>query len=201
MAKPVKKSELSILEKFKESESSASVVFGAIVVIVAGLLIFNFVKGNKEASLLGNGETTELTASQSSATAEAKYVVVTGDNLWKIAEKRYGSGYNWVDVAKANKLSNASILAAGKELVLPAVPTRVITKTVASSPVVTPTVVTTASPITGDSYQVAKGDSLWTIALRTYGDGYKWTSIYQANKKMITDPNRLFVGWTLSLPR
>ena len=34
------------------------------------------------------------------------YTVKKGDSLWKIAEVNYGSGYNWVDISKANKLIN-----------------------------------------------------------------------------------------------
>ncbi len=192
---------MSILEKFKESESSASVVFGAIVVIVAGLLIYNFVNSNRNASVSENGAATESGSIESASLNSSKYTVMAGDNLWKIAEKRYGSGYNWVDIAKENKLTGSEGLVVGQELVLPAVTARIITKVDSSSPVVQPVVVTTASPISGGSYTVQKGDSLWSIALRAYGDGYKWTSIYQANKNIISNPGMLFVGWELTLPR
>jgi nucleoid-associated protein YgaU len=203
MAKPVKKKQMSILEQFKESESSASIVFGAIVVIVAGLLIFNFVKSNKEAALLPESEATESASLTTPLANVSSYVVVKGDTLWSIAEKKYGSGYNWVDIAKENNLKPSTRLDVGATLKLPAVQPRIVTKpeTMAQTAIVTPQVVSNGSPITGATYSVQKGDCLWDIAVRAYGDGYKWTSIYQANKTMIKHPNSLYVGWELSLPR
>src|SRR5258706_3963479 len=49
------------------------------------------------------------------------YIVKTGDDLWHIAEKFYKSGYNWVDLAKANNLENPGVLYAGTKLVVPSV--------------------------------------------------------------------------------
>lgn len=50
------------------------------------------------------------------------------------------------------------------------------------------------------SYTVKSGDSLWKIAKITYGDGSKWKSIYEANKNIIADPNKLSVGLVIVLP-
>jgi len=33
------------------------------------------------------------------------------------------------------------------------------------------------NPITSNTYTVVKGDFLWDIAIRTYGDGYRWVDI------------------------
>jgi nucleoid-associated protein YgaU len=44
-----------------------------------------------------------------------------------------------------------------------------------------------------------KGDSLWKIAVRAYGDGYKWVSIAKANK--LVNPNLIHSGNVLTLPR
>ncbi len=48
-------------------------------------------------------------------------------------------------------------------------------------------------------YTVEKGDSLWKIAVKVYGDGYKWVEIAKENK--ITTPNIIYSGNILVLPR
>ncbi|MGN0985474.1 MAG: 5'-nucleotidase C-terminal domain-containing protein [Candidatus Enterenecus sp.] len=50
------------------------------------------------------------------------------------------------------------------------------------------------------TYTVVKGDCLWTIAARLLGSGYKWSSIYEANKDIISDPNLIYVGQVLEIP-
>ncbi|MDX1683354.1 MAG: LysM domain-containing protein, partial [Phycisphaeraceae bacterium] len=49
-----------------------------------------------------------------------------------------------------------------------------------------------------DTYKVKKGDTLWSIAQRHYGDGKRWREIASANN--ISDPGKLRVGQTLTLP-
>jgi len=50
----------------------------------------------------------------------------------------------------------------------------------------------------GATYTVAKGDTLWSIAKKTYGDGNRWKEIADANG--ITDAKKLRVGQELVLP-
>ena len=45
---------------------------------------------------------------------------------------------------------------------------------------------------------VQRGDTLWSIAKRTYGDGKRWQQIAAANPGV--SPTRLRVGQTLALP-
>ena len=47
------------------------------------------------------------------------YVVMPGDNLWQIAVRAYGDGYQWVQVAKFNELSNPGLIHPGNNLRLP----------------------------------------------------------------------------------
>ncbi|MGN1319378.1 MAG: LysM peptidoglycan-binding domain-containing protein [Lachnospirales bacterium] len=56
-----------------------------------------------------------------------------------------------------------------------------------------------APTVKGD-YSVILGDSLWKIAKKYYGDGSKWKNIYEANKSIILDPNKLSVGMNLTIP-
>ena len=47
---------------------------------------------------------------------------------------------------------------------------------------------------------VESGRSLWRIARKTYGTGLRYTTIYEANKDQIKDPDLIFPGQVFSLP-
>jgi nucleoid-associated protein YgaU len=47
---------------------------------------------------------------------------------------------------------------------------------------------------------IRRGDNLWTIARRVYGEGIKYTTIYQANDGQIRDPDRIYPGQVFELP-
>ncbi len=49
-------------------------------------------------------------------------------------------------------------------------------------------------------YKVQSNDSLIKIARKHYGDGKKWTRIYEANRDSMPDPNALYVGQELLIP-
>lgn len=53
---------------------------------------------------------------------------------------------------------------------------------------------------TGKTYTVKKGDCLWNIAKRFYGNGSQYTKIYNANKDKIKNPNIIYVGQVLKIP-
>lgn len=48
--------------------------------------------------------------------------------------------------------------------------------------------------------KVRRGDSLWKLAQRHYGDGAKWTRIFKANRRRVQDPDLILTGWRLRLP-
>lgn len=54
-----------------------------------------------------------------------------------------------------------------------------------------------ATPIVR-TYTIQKGDTLWSIATREYGNGQKWKDISAANPSI--DPKRLAVGQQITLP-
>lgn len=49
-------------------------------------------------------------------------------------------------------------------------------------------------------YTVKKGDTLWKIAEKEYGGGYRWKYLYEFNKKIIKNPNKLTVGQKILIP-
>lgn len=51
-----------------------------------------------------------------------------------------------------------------------------------------------------DEVTIVKGNSLWRIARRVYGQGMMYTVIFEANKAQIKDPNLIYPGQVFSLP-
>jgi nucleoid-associated protein YgaU len=196
--KPAKKTNLkSILKLLKLNESAISMILGVIVIVVVGVLVVNFFRGRSTGQLLPAGNQTEKTE-----TLPETYTVKSGDNLWKIAQSVYGSGYNWVDIASANKLANPSQIEIGQELTLPNVQAKTATvKVTATNNANSSNLTNNASQqsISGATYTVVKGDNLWTIAVRAYGDGYKWPEIAKENK--LAHPGLIHPGNILTLPR
>lgn len=50
------------------------------------------------------------------------------------------------------------------------------------------------------SYTVQKGDTLWKIADKFYGDGRKWSLIAEANTAVLGNPNKLKPGTVVTIP-
>ena len=50
-------------------------------------------------------------------------------------------------------------------------------------------------------YTVQSGNSLWMIARQTYGNGTQYTVIFGANKEHIRDPNLIYPGQVITLPK
>jgi len=112
-----------------------------------------------------------------------------GENLWRIAENYYGSGYNWVDIAQTNSLKDANLLLVGQELLIPDVAVRWPETDLADE------------EDRVNTYIVQSGDSLWKIAAAVYDDGYQWTNIYQANSAEIgANPGLIYPGQVLVMP-
>lgn len=47
---------------------------------------------------------------------------------------------------------------------------------------------------------VQPGNSLWAIATDTYGDGFKYVYVYEANRDLIRDPDLIYPGQVFVLP-
>jgi nucleoid-associated protein YgaU len=52
----------------------------------------------------------------------------------------------------------------------------------------------------GRTYTVQSGDTLWKIADEMYGDGSKYTKIFDANTSLLEHPDRIFPGQELHIP-
>ena len=47
---------------------------------------------------------------------------------------------------------------------------------------------------------IRRGDNLWTISRRTYGQGVRYTTIYKANQDQIRNPHLIYPGQVFMLP-
>ena len=55
-------------------------------------------------------------------------------------------------------------------------------------------------PVPSRTYLVARGDSLWNIAWREYGDPSRWFEIFTANRRLLKPHDLIHPGMTLRLP-
>lgn len=221
MAKKVKKKELKSLslsrkELLSSPQSYRSLFFGVATVIILFLIGFGITRlflGNPNPEISNEAVSTQ--SIEEALRGGGDYTVQEGDTLWSIAEDKYGSGFEWYRIADANDISDRWNLVAGTTLIVPEMEKATggeesMEGAPASSPSAAPTniiveeepevmVPVTGGKITGNSYTVKEGDFLWDIAVRAYGDGYKWTEIATANN--ITHPDIIYTGTNLKLPR
>ena len=52
----------------------------------------------------------------------------------------------------------------------------------------------------GTFHTVAKGDTLWAISAKTLGNGARYEEIFEANKPMLTHPDKIYPGQMLRIP-
>lgn len=52
----------------------------------------------------------------------------------------------------------------------------------------------------GNTHTVVRGDTLWAIAKKYYGNGSQYTKIYNANTDKIKNPNLIYPGQVLTIP-
>ena len=127
------------------------------------------------------------------------YTVQQGDSLWSLAERFYGDGRRWQKIQEANRdvVPSAGQLLVGDVLVIPAadapsvgvLPAKLSAETLVAS-----------TSRGADTYTVKRGDTLYGIARKQYGDGSLWRAIYEANRAKISHVDRLSVGLVLVIP-
>ncbi len=198
MAKTSKQNLQSLLKLLQSNFSTF--LLGLTVLLIVVLVASLFVKKNHQTAKSGKSWTAGLAEvftqkKEPTETPKPKqelntntYQVKKGDSLWMIAEKTYGSGYNAFDIAQANNLSNPDVIEPGQNLVLPKVASK------------QPTVgeMTNQASQRPREYTVQRGEFLWKIAQRYYGNGYAWVKIAHANK--LKNPSLIHAGNKLLLP-
>ncbi|SPJ28512.1 peptidoglycan-binding protein LysM [Falsiruegeria mediterranea] len=50
-------------------------------------------------------------------------------------------------------------------------------------------------------HTVEKGDTLWAVAEKTLGHGAKYQEIFEANKPMLSHPDKIYPGQMLRIPQ
>ena len=108
------------LDQLNLSESYVSLFLGAVVVVVLSVVFFVFIRE------YGFKDTTDYSVTNSIVPTGAEinqttYTLKEGEGLWDVAVKFYGDGYKWVDIAKANNLTEeqANKLGPGAKIIIP----------------------------------------------------------------------------------
>ena len=188
------------LKAFKLNESTISMFLGVMVIIVVGILVINFFGGKKQGELIPAINTEDLSSDKLSTT----HTVNEGEDLWRISEKYYGSGYNWTDIALENNINNPENIEVGQKLTIPDVEAKIATaETITQTATPKPTKTQVQGNIlveTGNEevHVVKDGENLWEIAEEKLGSGYDWVKIAKANN--LENPGLIEAGQELTLP-
>ena len=175
------------LKELSLPESYISITLGFLVVIVGGLLLYNYLNKGK----LPQPPTRENTMQEvkgQPVSLPASHTISEGETIWSIAEKYYTSGYNWVTLAKENNLSNPDYVQAGSVLSIPK-----------AEPIKPEGEISAAAVAPPKEYTFVEGDNLWNIAVKEYSDGYAWVRIARENN--LVNPDLIHTGNILKLPR
>ena len=180
---------LGKLEKeIQGNQSRVSMVLGALIVLVVGILIFNYFNKNK--ADLGPAQNTTIEQQDTTpGNLPGKYTVKEADTLFTIAQNYYSDGYKYPEIAKANNIANVDSIEVGQVLQIPKLETATLESLSTEW----------GSKITGSTYTVVEGDWLSTISGRAYGDIYSYEKIAKANN--ISNPDLIEPGTLLTIPR
>lgn len=145
--------------------------------------------GSNNAGSAATGTAATAAGTVEGATATS-YTIASGDTLWKIAEKFYGSGEYWQKIFADNAgiITDANKIYAGQKINIYPITAG---KAAAGSQ--------TANQ--EGTYTVQSGDNLWKIARKVLGFGWKWRELYEANADTLSDPGKLRAGQTLVIPK
>ncbi len=130
----------------------------------------------------GSSATPEVSlwAKESKKSEIGKYVVQKNETLMMISFKLYGDYSKWRTLAKRNKkVVKNGIVLAGKTIKYKK-----------------PSQEFSWQP-QGNPYLIKSGDTLGKISNDVYGSQKKWKKIWDNNRPLIKDPNRIFSGFTI----
>lgn len=174
-------------EKINWQESYASLILGAIIVIILGLLVANFLSRRGQGKIDQGDQIQQPQVEEITPVAGRDYVVQENNSLSKIAEQVYGGQEFWPALAQVNNIVNPDVIWVGSTLKLPAKEELEGQKALLSQ----------------TTYQVQAGETLFTIAQKIYGDGSKWPVLHRANGSLrLPNGNPLvYAGSTIVVPR
>ena len=98
----------------------------------------------------------------------------------KIAFEQYGDLYRWKEIYEANRgnIKDPNHVPPGTELSLNGAGMVTIERN-------------------GDSYLIKRGDTLGVISNDVYGTTRKWKKLWENNRQLIKDPNKIYAGFYL----
>ena len=111
-------------------------------------------------------------------------MVKDGDTLWDLAEHYYGKGTLHEHIKSANS-GLGSTLKLGAKLTIPAPPAGHKAKK--------------AQPLTGRTYKIQEGDTLYDLAEEFLGKSSRWEEILDANPGL--EPAEMKIGMVIRLPK
>lgn len=212
-----------VSQEVQSNQSRLSLILGALIVLVIGILVFNYFNRN-QADLGPSQQTQQEEGDISPQNLPGKYTVKEGDTLFLIAQKYYNDGYKYEELVKENNLTNPNQIEVGQVLQIPKLEVTALqpspTEEAQIQPSPTPQAKqepSQAAPgtkgasditmtkqdwgpkITGTTYTVVEGDWLSKIAGRAYGDIYAYDRIAKVNN--IENPDLIYPGTILTIPR
>lgn len=107
-----------ITSEVQNNQSKLSMVLGGLIILVIGILVFNYFSKSKN----DLGPAQNATLEQADVTADnlpGKYTVKDGDTLFIIAEKYYNDGSKYSEIVKANNLTDENSIITGQVLEIP----------------------------------------------------------------------------------
>jgi nucleoid-associated protein YgaU len=112
------------------------------------------------------------------------YTVQEGETLMMISFKLYGDYLKWREISNLNSdiITDGQTVTAGMEIKYSA-----------------PAEEFVWNP-SGNPYLIKWGDTLGRISNNVYGDMGKWKSIWQNNKPLIRNPDKIYAGFTIYTP-
>ena len=182
----------------KITDATLSLVLGLCVVVVSAFIAYTYFnqdskKTANEPSNQPENKISQLTPATSTQALPVTHIVQPGETLWSIAEKYYFSGDNWTDISEANPTVSPSLIFSGTKLTIPKVSALIPTPKDETPKLIF------RDKIEGTNYTVQIGDNLWNIALRAYGDPYRWVDISKANN--LVNPDLIHSGNFFTIPR
>jgi nucleoid-associated protein YgaU len=108
------------------------------------------------------------------------YTVKQGDTLMKIAFENYGDLYRWREIYESNRnsIQDPNHVPPGTQLVLNGAGMVQIERN-------------------GEQYLIHRGETLGSISHNVYGTTRKWKRLWENNRQLIKDPNKIYAGFYL----